>query len=95
MLEKVDEKNNGGKLMPASLSNEHFWMLIEISPVYSEKMIRALRDFLVLGKKRKNICELHNVSLSYFSVALGRVSYVNEIVSSLTIYYCSNNSISN
>ncbi|EFK9059093.1 transcriptional regulator [Escherichia coli] len=83
----------GGKLMPASLSNEHFWMLIEISPVYSEKMIRALRDFLVLGKERKKVCELHNVSPSYFSVALGRISHVNEIVSSLTTYYCSDNSI--
>ncbi|EPC0821986.1 PapB/FocB family fimbrial expression transcriptional regulator (plasmid) [Escherichia albertii] len=86
---------NGSKLTPASLSNEHFWMLIEICPVYSEKMIRALRDFLVLGKERKNICELHNVSLSYFSVTLGRVSYVNEIVSSLTSYYCNDDSMRN
>ncbi|EOC6713704.1 PapB/FocB family fimbrial expression transcriptional regulator [Escherichia coli] len=89
------EKNDGGKLMPASLSNEHFWMLIEISPVHSEKMIRALRDFLVLGKERKKVCESHNVSLSYFSVTLGRVSHVNKIVSLLTAYYCSNDSISN
>ncbi|QST30879.1 transcriptional regulator (plasmid) [Escherichia albertii] len=78
---------NGSKLMPASLSNEHFWMLIEISPVYSENIIRALRDFLVLGKRRKDICKSRNVSLSYFSVALGRVSYVDGIVSSLAPYY--------
>lgn len=60
-----DKRINGSKLMSASLSNEHFWMLIDIPPVYSGKMIQALRAHLVLGKERINICESHNVSLSY------------------------------
>lgn len=80
-------RRSKSNLTPASLSNEHFWMLIEISPVYSEKIIRALRDFLVLGRERKEIYESHNVSSSYFSVALGRISRVDNIVSSLTPYY--------
>lgn len=87
-MNKMVERRN---LMPASLSSEHFWMLIDISPVYSEKVIRALRDFLVMGREKRDICESHNVSSSYFSVTLGRVSRVNNIVSELIPYYSNKN----
>ncbi|TBR67267.1 transcriptional regulator [Escherichia sp. E2586] len=75
------------KLPSASLSEEQFWMLIEISPLYSEKVIRALHDFLVFGYTRREVCNKYNVSLSYFSIALGRISHINHIVSSLVLYY--------
>lgn len=78
------------KLSSASLSEEQFWMLVEISPLYSEKVICALRDFLVSGYTRREVCEKYNVSLSYFSIALGRISHVNYIVSSLVSYYGGN-----
>ncbi|MEK8493705.1 adhesin biosynthesis transcription regulatory family protein [Escherichia coli] len=80
-------RNKKRKLSSASLSEEQFWMLIEISPLYSEKVICALRDFLVSGYTRREVCDKYNVSLSYFSIALGRISYVNYIVSSLASYY--------
>lgn len=75
------------RLASASLSEEQFWMLIDISPLHSEKVICALRDFLVFGYSRKEVCEKNNVSLSYFSIALGRLSHVNHVVSSLVSYY--------
>ena len=84
---KVCSKGKKHKLAPASLSEVQFWMLIEVAPLYSEKVICALRDFLVLGYTRREACEKHNVSLSYFSIALGRISHVNHVVLSLASYY--------
>lgn len=78
------------KLSSASLSEEQFWMLVEISPLHSEKVICALMDFLVFGYTRREVCEKYNVSLSYFSIALGRISHVNQVVSSLASYYDGN-----
>ncbi|EFH6442389.1 TPA: transcriptional regulator [Escherichia coli] len=75
------------KLSPGSIVEEQFWMLAEISPLHSEKVIRALYDFLVLGYSRREACNKYNVSLSYFSIALGRMSHVNYIVSLLMLYY--------
>ncbi len=65
-------------------------MLIEISPLHSEKVICALHDFLVFGYTRREVCDKYNVSLSYFSIALGRISHVSHVVSLLTSYYDSN-----
>lgn len=42
-------KNKGHKLLPAELPEEKFWLLAEISPIRSEKVLYALRDYLVLG----------------------------------------------
>lgn len=80
-------KSKESKLMQAELSEEHFWMLAEISPFHSEKVIYALRDFLVFGYTRREVCERHGVSPSYFSVSLGRMSHVNRVVFSLIPYY--------
>ncbi|EEE3275618.1 transcriptional regulator [Salmonella enterica subsp. enterica serovar Braenderup] len=80
-------KSKESKLMQAELSEEHFWMLAEISPFHSEKVIYALRDFLVFGYTRREACERHGVSPSYFSVSLGRMSHVNRVVFSLIPYY--------
>lgn len=81
------------KLSSASLSEEQFWMLIEISPLHSKKVICALRDFLVFGYTRREVCCKFNVSLSYFSIALGRISHINHVVSSLAMYYSNKNHI--
>ncbi|MED9131100.1 PapB/FocB family fimbrial expression transcriptional regulator, partial [Escherichia marmotae] len=39
------------------------------------------------GYTRREVCDKYNVSLSYFSIALGRISHVNHVVSSLASYY--------
>ncbi|MGC7959825.1 PapB/FocB family fimbrial expression transcriptional regulator [Salmonella enterica] len=80
-------KSKKSKLMQAELSEEHFLMLAEISPFRSEKVIYALRDFLVFGYTRREVCERYGVSPSYFSVSLGRMSHVNRVVFSLIPYY--------
>lgn len=67
-------------LMPGNVQEDFFWALIELSPLRSEKVVRALRDFLVLGYTRKEVCEKYNVSYGYFSVALKRVRHVNNII---------------
>ncbi|WP_432805521.1 adhesin biosynthesis transcription regulatory family protein [Escherichia coli] len=80
-------KNKEHKLLPAELSEEQFWLLAEISPIHSEKVLYALRDYLVLGYERKEVCARYDVSSSYFSIALGRISHVNRVVYSLAPYY--------
>lgn len=74
-------------LLPAELPEEKFWLLAEISPIRSEKVLYALRDYLVLGYERKEVCARYDVSSSYFSIALGRISHVNRVVYSLAPYY--------
>ncbi|EFH2540535.1 transcriptional regulator, partial [Escherichia coli] len=44
-------------LIPGKMSEMHFWLLVEISPIHSEKIILALKDFLVMGYTRKEVCE--------------------------------------
>ncbi|ENA5974120.1 transcriptional regulator [Escherichia albertii] len=66
--------------MPGEVPEDFFWLLIELSPFRSEKIICALRDFLVLGYTRREVCEKHNISYSYFSLAFKRLRHVNEVV---------------
>lgn len=74
-------------LIPGEISESHFWLLIELSPIRSEKVVRALMDFLVLGYTRGEACEKYKVSLSYFSVSLKRLTHVNNIVGQMASYY--------
>ena len=52
-------------LIPGKVPEELFWLLMELSPLRSEKVIRALKDFLVLGYTRKEVCEKYEVSYGY------------------------------
>lgn len=80
-------KNRKDFLLPAQVQEDHFWLLAEISPIHSEKVIQALKDFLVLGYTRREACERHGVSAGYFSVSLGRLQHVSRVVSKLTPWY--------
>ncbi|ELU9693581.1 PapB/FocB family fimbrial expression transcriptional regulator [Escherichia coli] len=73
-------------LTPGKVSEGLFWSLIELSPLRSEKVIRALKDFLVLGYTRKEVCEKYEVSYSYFSLALKRIRHVDDVVCQLVQY---------
>ncbi|EFD0578596.1 hypothetical protein FFW67_20690 [Escherichia coli] len=42
--------------------------------------MRALRDFLVLGYARKEVCERYKVSYGYFSLAFKRIRYIEDII---------------
>ncbi|EBZ4618317.1 transcriptional regulator, partial [Salmonella enterica] len=34
-----------GELEPGAVSEEQFWLLVDISPIHSEKIILALKDY--------------------------------------------------
>ncbi len=74
-------------LIPGKVSEDFFWTLVELSPLRSEKVVRALRDFLVQGYTRKEVCEKYGVSYGYFSVALKRIRHVNNIICQLMHSY--------
>ncbi|EBI9246247.1 transcriptional regulator [Salmonella enterica] len=80
-------KKRGEGLEPGNMTEGHFWLLIEVSSIHSEKVIQALQDFLVLGYFRREACERNKVSAGYFSTALGRLQRVSDIVSQLAPYY--------
>ncbi|ENH2643559.1 transcriptional regulator [Escherichia coli] len=76
-------------LIPGKVPEDFFLALMELSPLRSEKVIRALKDFLVFGYTRKEVCERYDVSYGYFSVALKRTRHVNNIVYRLMHSYIS------
>ncbi|EBS3611290.1 TPA: adhesin biosynthesis transcription regulatory family protein [Salmonella enterica subsp. enterica serovar Eastbourne] len=80
-------------LAPGNMPESQFWLLVEISPLHSEKVINALRDFLVLGYTRRETCERHDVSQGYFSGALARVQRTHQTVNRLVPFYSPENSI--
>lgn len=86
-------KGNKRDLTPGRMTDNHFWLLVEISPLYSEKVINALRDFLVMGYTRREACERHNVSQGYFSGALGRFQRIHQTVKRLVPFYISETGI--
>ncbi|ENY3562459.1 adhesin biosynthesis transcription regulatory family protein [Escherichia coli O54:H45] len=80
-------KKHGGSLAAGKMSEHQFWLLAEISPIHSEKVINALRDFLVFGYSKREASERHDVSQGYLSNALGRIQKVNHTVSRLVPFY--------
>lgn len=74
-------------LIPGFVSEAAFDLLIELSSVHSIKIINALRDYLVSGDDRRIACERYGANNSYFSIALGRIFRINQIVSQLASYY--------
>ena len=82
-------KMHGRTLLPGKMSESQFWLLAEISPVHSEKVLNALRNFLVLGYTRREACERHEVSQGYFSGALGRIQRTHQAVNRLVPFYIS------
>ncbi|WP_253030774.1 adhesin biosynthesis transcription regulatory family protein [Escherichia coli] len=79
--------NYNVKLSPANICDEHFGLLIELSGIRSHKIILALRDHLVNGYSRREACERHEVSLSYFSISLKKISYINGVSAIISEYY--------
>ncbi|HCQ9025205.1 TPA: adhesin biosynthesis transcription regulatory family protein [Escherichia coli] len=80
-------KKHGGGLLAGKMSEGQFWLLAEISPIHSERIINALRDFLVYGYSKREASERNDVSQGYFSNALGRFQKVNHTVSRLAPFY--------
>ncbi|KAE9728703.1 PapB/FocB family fimbrial expression transcriptional regulator [Escherichia coli] len=74
-------------LLPGQMLEQHFELLIGISPIHSEKVIDALMDHLVLGYTKRECCERNDVCQSYFSGALKRIHVLNLTVCKLIPFY--------
>ncbi|WP_349304593.1 PapB/FocB family fimbrial expression transcriptional regulator [Escherichia coli] len=56
-------------------------------PFVAKKVILAMRDYLVDGHSRKQICERYNMNNGYFSTTLNRIARINAMVVHLAPYY--------
>ena len=76
-----------GTLISGHVNAEHFHMLMSIFNIHNEKMILAMADFLIFGKTRRESCEVHGVSQSYFSIKLSQLQHMNKTIVSMLPYY--------
>lgn len=74
-------------ISPGKLDEEQFWLLVEISSIHSEKVIKAMRAHLVHGIPRKNACNEYNVNNGYLSTSLSRLNYIHRVASYLSKFY--------
>ncbi|MEE6304592.1 PapB/FocB family fimbrial expression transcriptional regulator [Escherichia coli] len=51
-------------LLPGSMSEMHFFLLIGISSIHSDRVILAMKDYLVGGHSRKEVCEKYQMNIS-------------------------------
>ena len=81
-----DQKIKDG-LVPGEVTDAHFNLLVALTAIYSEKVILALRLYLVDGYPRKDACERYNVSPGYFSVCLNKLYKTYRTARVLAGYY--------
>ncbi|MCU6345215.1 adhesin biosynthesis transcription regulatory family protein [Escherichia coli] len=99
MTEKADEftlararKNltnraRQGWLISGYVSEEQFWLLVGASSMHSDKVIKALFDYLVNGAARKNACAEHGVNSGHFSIGLNRLQHFSHTAAKLAVFY--------
>ncbi|EFB70910.1 PapB/FocB family fimbrial expression transcriptional regulator [Providencia rustigianii] len=61
------------RLHPGKVDKKHLMLLINISSIRSNKVINALNDYFVEGKKRKEICEKHKINQGYLSIKINEL----------------------
>ncbi|WP_280174214.1 PapB/FocB family fimbrial expression transcriptional regulator [Escherichia coli] len=69
------------------MDEEHFRILIDLSPIRSEKVMLALRDYLVHGHSRKDICERYDLNNAYLSISISRITRISRLIYSAIPYY--------
>ncbi|MDW9200281.1 adhesin biosynthesis transcription regulatory family protein [Escherichia coli] len=74
-------------LTPGCLEEEHFLLLMDISPICSKKVFDSLRAYLVDGRSRKFICETYNINNGYLTVSLNRLNKIHQCISSIKRFY--------
>lgn len=75
------------RFIPGEVTDTHFNLLVALTAIYSEKVILALRLYLVSGYPRKDACERYNVSPGYFSVCLNKLDKTYRAARLLANYY--------
>ncbi|HHZ3601381.1 TPA: PapB/FocB family fimbrial expression transcriptional regulator [Escherichia coli] len=74
-------------LTPGCMEEEHFLLLMEISPICSKKVFESLKSYLVDGCSRKFICESYNINNGYLTVSLNRLNKIHQCLLQLKKYY--------
>lgn len=75
------------RILPGSLVDEQYFLLIRLSSIRGEKVVLAMKDYLVDGHPRKQICERYSMNNGYFSTTLNRIVRINALVAHLAPYY--------
>ncbi|ATO79357.1 TPA: PapB/FocB family fimbrial expression transcriptional regulator [Escherichia coli] len=74
-------------LTQGCMDEEHFLLLMDISPICSKKVFESLRAYLVDGRSRKFICENYNINNGYLTVSLNRLNKIHQCLFLLKKYY--------
>lgn len=69
------------------MSDDEFWCIIELCTVRSDKVIKALYEYMVLKHSRSISCNNNGVGNGYFGSCLARIEHVIRVVSKLIAYY--------
>ncbi|ENN3860810.1 transcriptional regulator [Escherichia coli] len=75
------------KLLPGSLVDKQYLLLIQLSSIRCGRVFLAMKDYLVDGHSRKQVCERYNMNNGYFSTTLNRITRINALVTHLAPYY--------
>ncbi|ENW8698179.1 TPA: hypothetical protein J4Z76_001319 [Escherichia coli] len=81
------DKYSGHFLRPGEVDKKLFHLLIDISSVRSEHVIRALEAFFVMGHERRLICDEGNISPGYLSVKIRELRALSQKISAIHLHY--------
>ncbi|EET6913825.1 transcriptional regulator [Escherichia coli] len=74
-------------LVSGEVSEDKFWLLIELAPIQSKKVIYALYDYLVIGASRKVVCEKHGINNGYITRSMQRLIHIDKVAKILSTHY--------
>ena len=77
----------GKHLSAGALSEGHFQLLIDISPIRGEKISCALKEYFVKGKTRAEACKTCNADPGNFSRKVDEIQILSNKIMSLYPYY--------
>lgn len=75
------------KLVAGQVSDDHFNALVDATKLKSEKVISALYEHLVKGRRKIDSYQMHKVDISHFSRRLASIQKTSEIAEALAKYY--------
>ncbi|EAS0629950.1 hypothetical protein RLQ39_005022 [Salmonella enterica] len=76
-------------LSPGSVPAEQFYLLIDISPLRSNKVIKALHNYFVLGHTRSDVCEEFQVNPGYLSIKIKEIQLLCRKLLDMYPYFIS------
>ncbi|HCQ9044616.1 TPA: hypothetical protein OMI82_004821 [Escherichia coli] len=75
------------RLEPGKVDKELLAILIDISPIRSDKLITALGEYYIHGEKRKLICDKYKINQGYFSLKIREIQDLNFRIYNLFPFY--------